>query len=290
MNYTRPTATVLLLGLGCLILWEFPALLRWTRNRRIVRFVFSEISTDQITVKGELTVMELKEGKKAVLIAVPKTRAGHAAAIQAGSARWTSSDDSVVSVEQDPTNELGAIIRGLDGSKNESVVIELRADGDPGEGDSEIVGTMAVVCTQGDATTFDLEVASIDDDVPAEQPAPTPATTAGEGSATAEGSAPAGNAGSDVADPGTLGGAAAGEVKAGDPGTATGEPLPSANPNDGPDAMPDPDIAKGGEPIAGADTAGADNPVAGTEADSAKPAGDDVQSPSNLPGTGGNAF
>lgn len=123
--------------------------------------------------------MELKEGYKAVVLATPKTRNGNAAAIEPGSARWSSSDPSVVSIEQDPTNELGATMRGIDGSANESVVIELRADGDRGEGIKEIVGTLAVVCTQGDAATFDLEVHSIeDDDAPAEQPEPAPADTA----------------------------------------------------------------------------------------------------------------
>lgn len=120
-------------------------------------------------------MLELKEGKKATIEVMVFTRAGNRAAIEPGTARFTSSDESVVSVTQDPDNELKAVIRGLDGSNNESVVIEFHADGDRStEGVKPIVGAMSVTCTTGDAITASMSAGTVEDDEPEAQPEPTP--------------------------------------------------------------------------------------------------------------------
>jgi hypothetical protein len=107
---------------------------------------------------GDFSFMaELKEGQSMNAKVNPKTRAGRPAAIEPGSATWSSSDESVVSVTQDPDDELKAKIEGVDGSENESVVVEFRADGKRGEGERPIVISGAVTCTQGDAVTGDME-------------------------------------------------------------------------------------------------------------------------------------
>ena len=90
------------------------------------------------------------------LSAALKTKRGNKGAFEAGSAEWLSSDPDVVSVTENPDNELEAIVEGLDGSSNESVVITFRADADQSEGIKEIIGTMSVVCTQGEATVIEL--------------------------------------------------------------------------------------------------------------------------------------
>lgn len=100
---------------------------------------------------------EIREGKRRRLKAIPKTRNGHAAAIEPGSMRWTSSDESVVTVTPDPTNELEADVDGVDGSNNDSVFIEARADGIRGEGVRELIATKSYVCTQGDASVFEFD-------------------------------------------------------------------------------------------------------------------------------------
>lgn len=111
----------------------------------------------KITTTGVFK-MELKEGQKVRVKAQNfRTRRGNAATIEAGSGRWTSSDESVVSATPDPNDETQCDFEGLDGSGNESIVAEFRADGRPGEGVKEIVMSGAITCTQGDAAVGDLE-------------------------------------------------------------------------------------------------------------------------------------
>lgn len=100
--------------------------------------------------------MELKEGQKSRLTVELKTRRGNPASIEPGSVLWTSSDETVCSVTPDAENELSATVEGLDGSENESVVIEFRADADKSENVREIVGTLPVTVTQGDAMTVEI--------------------------------------------------------------------------------------------------------------------------------------
>ncbi len=133
---------------------------------------------DPIKQTGEINDMsEIKEGKKRRLKGLPKTAAGHAAAIEPGSARWTSTDESVVSVTPDPANELEADVVGVDGSENGSALIELRADGIRGEGVRELIATKSYVCTQGDAAVFEFEEGDETDVEP--EPAPEGGSTAG---------------------------------------------------------------------------------------------------------------
>lgn len=150
------------------------------RRRTFVRFASLRSAT--MYIEGEIKMFELKEGQKVTVTVEPKTAHGHAGGIQAGSGRWSSSDESVVSVEVDPANDLSATIHGLDGSHNESVVLEFRADADAGEGVREVVGVASVVCTAGDATTFGLAFGTaVDEADNPEAVANSPANDAGSG-------------------------------------------------------------------------------------------------------------
>lgn len=120
------------------------------------KVIFTAATFENFRIIGDIETMELKEGYKADIEVLPKTKAGHAAGIEPGTARFTSSDESIVSVVQDPDNELKATIRGLDGSHNESALVEFRADADKSEEVREIVATLAVICTQGDAVTAEI--------------------------------------------------------------------------------------------------------------------------------------
>jgi hypothetical protein len=133
------------------------------RRRWNDRVEFVSIEVEGLKIKGDIFAMELREGQKANVTVKPLTARGHAGAIETGSARWSTSDESVISVTADPSNELAATIEGLDGSQNESVVVEFRADGKRGEEVKEVVGTVDVVCTQGDATVVNLEVGTPSD-------------------------------------------------------------------------------------------------------------------------------
>lgn len=193
----------------------------------------TEIVGADYKIIGEISQMELKEGQKVrVRFGGFKTKGGHTANIQPGSARITSSDDSVVKVETDPNDETAATCRGLDGSANEAVTIEFRADGDPGQGVKEVIIAGTIICTQGDVATGEAEFGEpTEDDGQAEpQPPPTPTEPTGT---------PA--AGEVPANPG--------EVNPGDPGTATGPPIETPAP--GTPATPTPEGVEAGQPNPG---------------------------------------
>ena len=178
--------------------------------------------------------MELREGFKVEVQAGGfRTARGNAASIEPGSGRWTSTDESVVSVTPDPNDETKATVEGVDGSANETVAIEFRADGRPGEGDKEIVLSGAVTCTQGDAAVGELQFGT-----PVEAGSETAGVSGEGGPIVADEPGPGGSGSPDVepgpanpdgttADANTLP-----EVEPGDPGTATGPPIETENPNE----------------------------------------------------------
>lgn len=124
--------------------------------------VFEELG---ITLEGNITKMELKEGQTVkVSVGNFKTKRGHDASIETASGEWVSSDDAIASVEENADNELEATVTGVDGSNNASVVIEFRADGDPAGGTKAVVISGAVTVTQGDVATGDLTFGTPEDE------------------------------------------------------------------------------------------------------------------------------
>lgn len=113
---------------------------------------------ERIIIKGDFNYMELKEGQYTVVTATPQTRAGNRAKIEPNSVRVEFTDEDIVSFEHPfEDDELKVKITGTDGSANGSTLLTLRADGIAGEGEREIVGTLNLVVTQGDAFVFDLQ-------------------------------------------------------------------------------------------------------------------------------------
>lgn len=205
--------------------------------------IFSGVTFSEFQIKGVINMIELKEGQKAALVVGLKTKHGHAAGIEPGSARFISSDESIVSVEQDAEDELKAVVRGLDGSSNGTATVEFRADGIRGEGEKEIVGVVTVVVTQGDASVVELVPGPVEDDEDAAEPQPEPAETEDATSGT-DTSADSGAA---VREAAAKDGEQPGEVHAGDPGTATGPPIEADNPNAG-TTHPTPEGVEAGQP------------------------------------------
>lgn len=101
-------------------------------------------------------MIEIREGQVGTGQIGLKTAGGHTAAIEPGSATITSSDDSVVSVFLDPNDETKFHYKGLDGSANESVVVEWRADGKRGEGVRDVVAAGTIICSQGDVVAAEM--------------------------------------------------------------------------------------------------------------------------------------
>jgi hypothetical protein len=130
-----------------------------------------EIRFSGVITKGVIKEMQLREGQQVTVTARPKTRSGKDAAYDEGSVEWESSNPSVASVEENPDNELEATVKGLDGSANEAVVITCRLDGDPDEDEvRELIGSLDVVVTQGEAFAFELEAGAVTDSTGAEVP------------------------------------------------------------------------------------------------------------------------
>lgn len=129
---------------------------------------FSEVRGNGLIVQGDIKAMELREGQQVKVKASLRTKMGKKAAFQEGSVAWETSNPDVAQVTVNPEDELEATVRGLDGEANEAVVITFRADGDPDEDEvREIIGTLDVVVTQGEAVVVELS-AETPSDIPEE--------------------------------------------------------------------------------------------------------------------------
>lgn len=142
------------------------------------RIELTEIVFPNSTIKGAIRMFTLKEGQRVLLRFIARTRRGNVAAVE--NLTVSSSDDSVIGVTAHESEANAYWAEGLDGSENETVLIEARGDADLGEGVKEIIGTTSGVCTQGDAVTFEIEVGE-PEDVPTEETAGGESQTIGSG-------------------------------------------------------------------------------------------------------------
>lgn len=127
-------------------------------QREIKGVIYRLELSDKIIITGDIKMVELREGQKVKGRVKFLTAGGNPAAYEPGSVSATSSDDSVASVTfNELENEVEIEVEGLDGSANESVTIEVRADGKRGEGVREVVAAGTVIVTQGDAVTASIE-------------------------------------------------------------------------------------------------------------------------------------
>jgi len=125
---------------------------------------FNQVRIGGLTFTGEITMAELREGQQFDVTAKLTTASGHAAAYQQGTATFESSDPSIASVEQSADDPLTATVKGVDGSNNGSAVITFRADGDPDADQTrDLVATLDVVVTQGEAVVAELEAGPASD-------------------------------------------------------------------------------------------------------------------------------
>lgn len=115
------------------------------------RAYIGAVTQNGITLKGEITMAELREGQFIDLTAVLETKAGHPAKYEEGTESWETSGLEAT-VTKDATNPLIAKLVGVDGSTNASGVVTFRADGDPdADNVRDIVLTFDYVVTRGEA-------------------------------------------------------------------------------------------------------------------------------------------
>jgi hypothetical protein len=103
---------------------------------------------NNIKIKGGIIMVQLKDTQKVTGLLAPVDAKGNTATVQAGSVVVTSSDESVVTVEKDASNELGfTLVAGKPGTAQ----VDFSADADLGDGVTTIAGFTAVEVQAGDA-------------------------------------------------------------------------------------------------------------------------------------------
>lgn len=146
-----------------LILWLSEQLFEFRETQRVI---IGQVRKDGLVINGVIENMELRENQQVGVSVALKTRSGNPATYEKGSASWESSDESVATVEVDSADELKATVKGVNGSDNGSAVITFRADGDPDADETrDIVATLDVVVTQGEAFVAEI-TAGTPEDVP----------------------------------------------------------------------------------------------------------------------------
>lgn len=104
-------------------------------------------------VKGNIMAFELKDNQEVVVTAQAVDAKGNPAAIQPGTAKWTSSDETVATVTPDPANELSASVKAV--GPVGVATISLSADADPSaDVDTEISAAGEVAVVGGIGTGF----------------------------------------------------------------------------------------------------------------------------------------
>jgi hypothetical protein len=123
---------------------------RKKKKKNSLVFIFNLQSTIQIKSSSmtlTLTDTQMVSGT----IGQPVDAKGYSAAVQTGSVVFTSSDETVATVAQDPTNEYGFTVTA---QKPGVAQITATADADLGEGVSNITGFFGVEVTGGAAIGF----------------------------------------------------------------------------------------------------------------------------------------
>lgn len=139
---------------GIVIGFVIGFVLRKSRRGK-VQLIFASVQdlNSGFTIWGDIKKMRLINTQKVGVTAAPVTSAGAPATIQPGSAVWASSDPSVATVEQDPSNELSAVVKAVAGAKG-ATQIKITADADLGEGVRSIEASGAIEVVVPEAAGF----------------------------------------------------------------------------------------------------------------------------------------
>jgi len=105
-------------------------------------------------------MLTLEQGQHALGTLAPKKKDGSPATVETGKTTFTSSDEAVATVEQDPTNELSCkvVCVGIG-----SAVITGSVDADLGEGVRTLTATAEVVGIEATARTLEFGVGEAQD-------------------------------------------------------------------------------------------------------------------------------
>jgi hypothetical protein len=107
--------------------------------------------------------VEITEGQRLRVTITPVDANGHAAPVQAGSVVWAVSDDTLLSVTPEPTDEKVALVRPAGSTLGVGNVL-VTADADLGEGVVTLEAEMELAITSGMATSLGL-TSQVEEDV-----------------------------------------------------------------------------------------------------------------------------
>jgi hypothetical protein len=117
-------------------------------------------TTNFITIKSKHMSVTLEVGQHAVGALAPKKVNGDLAPIQTGTATFTSSDETVATVTQNPDNELEVTVKVVGVG---TATITGTVDADPGEGVRTLTASAEVSGTQALARTLDFAFGAAQD-------------------------------------------------------------------------------------------------------------------------------
>lgn len=126
-------------------------------RRQRARLIISRVEylDSHIVLKGEISMASLRENEQVRFTVTPRTAKGNVGKVQAGSVEWSSSDPAIATVEEDPTNELSAVVKAV--GPEGSATITFTADADLSDGVRPVSGLGAVQVIAGDTVGFSLE-------------------------------------------------------------------------------------------------------------------------------------
>lgn len=99
------------------------------------------ISTKNIKIKGELKMISITSTQEQDLQIMTTDRLGHPAPVEEGSVVFTSSNEEVFTVIQDPDDQTKALVKAIGPGVAQ---LDVKADADLGEGVVEITGFTGV--------------------------------------------------------------------------------------------------------------------------------------------------
>lgn len=150
---------IIQIGMLCLARKVFNYYETKINNLNKPKFIMT-LEFENITIKGDIKVIGLKLAQKVRVTLQPVDRLGNPATVEAGSVSFSSSDEAICTVVQDPENELVAEVfsQGVGVAQ-----LDYSADADLGEGVESISGFSSVEVLPLGAVGFGLEVGEPED-------------------------------------------------------------------------------------------------------------------------------
>lgn len=132
------------------------------KKRKNKPYLLLSLIIDQIKIKGKIMAASITTTQQVTGTLQPVDAKGKPASVEVGTVHFSSTDQSVFTVEQDPTNELSVKVVAVGPG---TAQLDYSADADLGEGVKTIEGFTAIEVLPSSAVGFGLAFGT-----PEEQP------------------------------------------------------------------------------------------------------------------------